>query len=66
MEVAAKHSVMEVFFGSLFFSYLCGGECLEDINALIGKFKQRPDMLLPGADTVRRGLKELTEKKYCL
>ena len=21
--------------GSLFFSYLCGGECLEDINALI-------------------------------
>ena len=23
-------------FGSLFFSYLCGGECLEDINALIG------------------------------
>jgi len=23
-------------FGSLFFNYLCGGECLEDINALIG------------------------------
>ncbi|QUB86278.1 hypothetical protein [Prevotella fusca] len=22
--------------GSLFFSYLCGGECLEDINALTG------------------------------
>ena len=22
-------------FGSLFFSYLCGGECLEDINTLI-------------------------------
>ena len=22
-------------FGSLFFSYLCGGECLEDINVLI-------------------------------
>ena len=39
-------------FGSLFFSYLCGGECLEDINALIGQFKQRPDTLLPGADTV--------------
>ncbi len=49
-------------FGSLFFSYLCGGECLEDINALIGQFKQRPDTLLPGADTVGRGLKELTEK----
>ena len=49
-------------FGSLFFSYLCGGECLEDINALTGQFKQRPDTLLPGADTVGRGLKELTEK----
>ena len=49
-------------FGSIFFSYLCGGECLEDINALIGQFKQRPDTLLPGTDTVGRGLKELTEK----
>ena len=39
-------------FGSLFFSYLCGGECLEDINALIGQFRQRPDTLLPSADTV--------------
>ena len=49
-------------FGSLFFSHLCGGECLEDINALIGQFKQRPDTLLPGADTVGRGLKELAGK----
>ena len=49
-------------FGSLFFSYLCGGECLEDINVLIGQFKQRPNTLLPGADTVGRGLKELAEK----
>ena len=48
--------------GSLFFSYLCGGDCLEDINALIGQFKQRPDTLLPGADTVGRGLKELAEE----
>ena len=48
--------------GSLFFSYLCGGECLEDINALIGQFRQKPDTLLPGADTVGRGLKELAEK----
>ena len=48
--------------GSLFFSYLCGGDCLEDINALIGQFRQRPDTLLPGADTVGRGLKELAEK----
>ena len=49
-------------FGSLFFSYLCGGECLKDINALIEQFKQRPDTLSLGADTVGRGLKELTEK----
>ena len=48
--------------GSLFFSYLCGGECLEDINVLIEQFRQRPDTLLPGADTVGRGLKELTEE----
>ena len=52
---------MEVFL-VLFFSYLCGGECFEDINALIGQFKQRPDTLLPGADTVGRGLKEFAEK----
>ena len=50
------------FFGSLLFSYLCGGEYLEDINAHIGQFKQRPDTLLPGADTVGRGLKEFAEK----
>ena len=61
VEVAAKHSAMEVF-SALFFSYLCGGECLEDINALIGQFKQRPNTLLSGADTVGRGLKELAEK----
>ena len=48
--------------GSLFFSNLCGGECLEDINVLIGQFNQRPDTLLPGADTVGRGLKELAEE----
>ena len=48
--------------GSLFFSYLCGGECLEDINALTGQFRQRPGTLLPGADTVGRGLKELAEE----
>ena len=49
-------------FGSLFFSYLCGGDCLEDINVLIGQFRQRPNTLLPGADTVGRGLKELAEE----
>ena len=35
---------------------------LRDINVLIGQFKQQPDTLLSGADTVGRGLKELAEK----
>ena len=48
--------------GSLFFSYLCGGECIEDINVLIEQFRQRPDTQLPGADTVGRGLKGLAEE----
>ncbi|GAB6963348.1 hypothetical protein JCM17724A_20970 [Prevotella fusca JCM 17724] len=48
--------------GSFFFSYLCGEDCLEDINSLTGQFRQRPGALLPGADTVGRGLKELAEK----
>ena len=47
--------------GSLFFSYLCCEDCLEEINALTGQFRQRPGALLPGADTVGRGLKELAE-----
>ena len=49
---------------SLFFSYLCGGECLEDINVLIEQFRQKPDTLLPSADTVGRGLKELAEENF--
>ena len=49
-------------FGSLFFSYLCGGDCLEDINALTGQFRQRPGTQIPDADTVGRGLKELAEE----
>ena len=49
---------------ALFFSYLCGGDCLEDINALTGQFRQRPGTLLPGADTVGRKLKGLAEKNF--
>lgn len=48
-------------FASLFFTHLCGGECLEDINALVGQFCRRPGTLLPGVDTVGRGLKEFAE-----
>ena len=53
---SGKAFCYESIFGSLFFSYLCGGDCLENINALTGQFRQRPDTLLPGADTVGRGL----------
>lgn len=60
--VAARHSAMEMSSTPCFFSYLCGGECLEDIHALVGHFRQRPDTVLPGVDTVGRGLKELSEK----
>ena len=49
-------------FGSLFFSYLCGGECLEDINALIEQFRQRPGTQLPGADTVDVDLRNLPKR----
>ena len=46
---------------SLFYSYLCGADCLEDINTLIAQFSLSPKCTLPGADTVGRGLKELKE-----
>jgi len=49
-------------FGSLFFSYLCGGECLENINTLIGQFRQRPGTQLPGADTVGVDLRNLPKR----
>ena len=32
------------------------------MNVLIGQVNQRPNTLLPGADTVGRGLKELAEE----
>ena len=44
---------------SLFYSYLCGADCLEDINTLVAQFSLSPKCTLPGADTVGRGLKEL-------
>ena len=47
---------------SVFFGYLCGGECLEDINTLVEDFNRKPNTMLPGADTVGRGLKGLAEK----
>lgn len=47
---------------SLFFSYLCGGKCLEDINTLVEDFRRKPNTMLLCADTVGRGLKELSEE----
>ncbi len=44
---------------TLFCSYLCGGDCLEDINMLAPQFSLRPGMRVPNSDTVGRVLKSL-------
>ena len=46
---------------TVFYSYLCGSNCLEDINTLSPQFSRRPGTDTPSADTIGRGLKELTE-----
>ena len=48
---AFRHSeVME----ALFCSYLCGGDCLEDINMLAPQPSLRPGTRTPSSDTVGR------------
>ena len=47
---------------TVFYSYLCGSNCLEDINTLLPQFSKRPNTDIPSADTVGRGLKELAIK----
>ena len=47
---------------SVFFGYLCGGECLEDHKHICGRFQPKARTVLPGADTVGRGLKGFAEK----
>ena len=47
---------------TVFYSYLCGSDCLEDINTLLPQFSKRPNTDIPSADTVGRGLKELAVK----
>lgn len=44
---------------SVFYSYLCGADCLEDINTLAPQFSMMPNTIHPSSDTVGRGLKEL-------
>ncbi len=44
---------------SVFYSYLCGADCLEDINTLSPQFSMAPNTIHPSSDTVGRGLKEL-------
>ena len=46
-------------FKSLFMSYLCSADCLEDINYLGKQFSLRPKTRVPSADTVGRALKNL-------
>ena len=44
---------------TLFCSYLCGGDCLEDINMLAPQLSLRPGTRVPSSDTVGRVLKSL-------
>lgn len=47
---------------TLFCNYLCGGDCLEDINMLAPQFSLRPGTRVPNSDTVGRVLKSLATK----
>ena len=62
VEAVAKHSAMEVFLALSSSATFVVANALRDINVLIGQFNQRPDTLLPCADTVGRGLKELAKE----
>lgn len=44
---------------ALFCNYLCGGDCLEDINMLAPQLSLRPGTRIPSSDTVGRVLKSL-------
>ena len=44
---------------TLFCNYLCGGDCLEDINMLAPQLALRPGTRIPNSDTVGRVLKSL-------
>ena len=44
---------------TLFCNYLCGGDCLEDINMLAPQLSLRPGTRVPSSDTVGRVLKSL-------
>ena len=49
-------------FETLFCSYLCGGDCLEDINMLAPQLSLRPGTRIPSSDTVGRVLKSLADE----
>ena len=44
---------------TLFCNYLCGGDCLEDVNMLAPQFSLRPNTRVPSSDTIGRVLKSL-------
>lgn len=55
----SKFSWRDVFYG-LCAVYLCGGDCLEDLNHHIkGHFKNNPKLNLPSADTLLRRMSQL-------
>ena len=47
---------------TLFCNYLCGGDCLEDINMLAPQLSLRPGTRIPNSDTVGRVLKSLASE----
>ncbi|MCO6026570.1 hypothetical protein NG821_12115 [Prevotella cerevisiae] len=45
---------------ALFCMYLCGGDHIEDITTILGKYlKTAPGSKIPSSDTIARSLKEL-------
>lgn len=47
---------------SLFWIYLCGGDHIEDISEHVGRHLRRhPHFRIPSADTILRGIKELSQ-----
>ena len=49
-------------FLATFCSYLCGGNCLEDIMGLCSTLSSLPNTRIPSSDTIARGMKELHEE----
>lgn len=57
---AASYRYSEIF-RALFGVFLCGGDCIEDVTEHVGRhLRMQPGSRVPSADTILRGLKELS------